>query len=221
LYTIWKIRATSAQRRYFHLVIVSRRKRITGKLDRHLDRIIPFGGGKGDSIQIRSKRSSESPTFPYFLCPIFPQAARDYRLNNRSVREAPGFEAYLARDRRAEKAARQITRQRRGYDLSRYTFGAILRGKMRLAENSWPARRNREYRNRCVSPGCSRGANRNGEGRWCWKAKRFSRHSKRALRAYIWRVGGPEIAPDFQQRLTADVGTRKVVAGRARGAARS
>jgi len=46
-----------------------------------------------------------------------------------------------------------------------------------------------EYRNRCVSPGCSRGANRNGEGRWCWKAKRFSRHSKRALRAYIWRVG--------------------------------
>lgn len=45
--------------------------------------------------------------------------------------------------------------------------------------------------------GYSHGANRNGEGRTgiLEKAKRFSRHSKRALRAYIWRVGGLQIAP--------------------------
>lgn len=96
--------------------------------------------------------------------------------------------------------------------------------KMQLRENSWPARRNRislPHRNRCVSaraavipPGRIGIAKVVGAS----KAKRFSRHSKRALRAYIWRVGGLQIAPDFQQRLTVDIGAGKVVAERERGA---
>lgn len=92
---------------------------------------------------------------------------------------------------------------------SNVTYHAPLRPKARRSRNT-PGQHRRcnqpkihgrhegiEYRCRIgtdVSPsGYSRGANRNGEDR-CWysKAKRFSRHSKRALRAYIWRVGaGP------------------------------
>lgn len=105
-------------------------------------------------------------------------------------------------------------------------LGAILRGNIRrcsyLKIHGW--HEGIEYRCRIgtdVSPRLfPRGESKRrrsvgGVPRYS-KAKRFSRHSKRALRAYIWRVGGPQIAPDFQQRLTLDIGTRKVVARNAR-----
>lgn len=97
--------------------------------------------------------------------------------------------------------------------------------KMQPPENSWLARRNRislSHRNRCVSPSYSRGANRNGEGRWCSRRRNVSLGIRNERRACIsGGVGGPQIAPDFQQRLTVDIGTGKVVARRARGATRS
>lgn len=73
--------------------------------------------------------------------------------------------------------------------------------KMQAPENSWLARRNRislSHRNRCVSPSYSRGANRNGEGRWCSRRRNVSLGIRNERRARIsGEVGGPQIAPRF------------------------
>lgn len=72
---------------------------------------------------------------------------------------------------------------------------------MQPPENSWLARRNRislSHRNRCVSPSYSRGANRNGEGRWYSRRRNVSLGIRNERRARIsGGVGGLQIASRF------------------------
>lgn len=130
----------------------------------------------------------------------YQEKLRSYRLNYRNICR-PHFAVSIPIHERSrielEKATWHITRHYQARR-SRNTPGQHRRCNHPKI-HGW--HEGIEYRCRIGTdvspPGYSRGANRNGEGRWYSKAKRFSRHSKRALRAYIWRVGGPPDSARF------------------------